>query len=378
MVGGGIEKVKCTAQEIIKQFEKWSPKHLAYEWDNVGLQVGSLNKPVQKVMVTLDVLDSVVDEAIEKDVDLIIAHHPLLFIKLKQINLDTPKGRIVQKLIKHDITVYAAHTNLDVANGGVNDVMADLLNVTQCKPLIESGEDDLVKLTVFVPEDHADHLRSSISEAGAGYIGNYSHCTYQLSGQGTFKPESGADPYIGEQGKIEFVDEKRVETIVPQSKLADVLRAMEEAHPYEEVAYDLYPLLNQGESIGVGRVGNLADSTTLRDLVGKVKEKFDVSHARVSGDLDKKIKRIALLGGSGEKYIHAAKRSGAEVFITGDMTFHMTQDAMEMGLAVIDPGHHVEKVVCPKVKEYLDDKCNQDGQLEVIISEVDTEPFKIL
>ncbi|MYL47936.1 Nif3-like dinuclear metal center hexameric protein [Halobacillus litoralis] len=367
-----------TAQDIIREFEKWSPKGLAFEWDNVGLQVGTLNKPVKNIMVTLDVLENVVDEAIEKKVDLIIAHHPLLFVKLNQINLDTPKGRIVQKLIKHDITVYAAHTNLDIATGGVNDVMAELIGVTNSRPLIETGSDSLVKLTVFVPENHADDLRNAISEAGAGHIGHYSHCTYQLSGQGTFKPEEGTNPYLGEQGKLEIVDEKRIETIVPKSRLSGVLKAMEESHPYEEVAYDVYPLLNKGEPMGAGRVGELDDPMTLRELVELIKKQYNVPHVRVSGKMDEKVKKVALLGGSGEKYIHKAKRSGADVYITGDMTFHMTQDAMEMGLSIIDPGHHVEKVVCPKVKKYLEEKCNKQGDLNIYVSEADTEPFSVV
>ncbi|RWZ60055.1 Nif3-like dinuclear metal center hexameric protein [Halobacillus fulvus] len=363
-----------TGQEIIKKFEGWSPKAFAYDWDNVGLQVGSLNKPVHKVMVTLDVLERTVDEAIQKDVDLIIAHHPVLFIKLKEINLDTPKGRVIQKLIKHDITVYAAHTNLDVAKGGVNDAMADLLNLQNTRPLIPQRTDDLIKLAVFVPETHADSLRDAISQAGAGYIGNYSHCTYQVSGQGTFKPEEGTDPYLGEKGKLEFVDEKRVETIVPKSKLDQVLKAMKDHHPYEEVAYDLYPLLNDGKVLGVGRVGDLIEPESLEDLCETVKEKYDVPMVRYTGDASKTVKRVALLGGSGEDYIHAAKQSGADVYITGDMTFHIAQDAEEMGLAVIDPGHHVEKVVLPRVKEFLEEYWDNDN-LNVIISEANTEPF---
>lgn len=367
-----------TAQDVIQVFEKWSPKSLAFDWDNVGLQVGTLNKPVRNIMVTLDVLENVVDEAIEKEIDLIIAHHPLLFVKLNQINFDSPKGRIIRKLIKHDITVYAAHTNLDIAQGGVNDVMAELIGVTDGRPLIETENDALVKLTIFVPDDQADQVRNAISEAGAGHIGHYSHCTYQLSGQGTFKPEDGTDPYIGEHGKLEIVNEKRVETIVPKTRLAGVLKAMEEAHPYEEVAYDVYPLLNEGEAMGAGRVGKLKNPVLLSDLVDRVKKEYGVPSVRVSGKLDKTITTVALLGGSGEKYIHAAKRSGADVYITGDMTFHMTQDAMEMGLSVIDPGHHVEKVVCPKVKQYLEENCNEVGDLNIIISEADTEPFSIL
>ncbi|KHE70417.1 Nif3-like dinuclear metal center hexameric protein [Halobacillus sp. BBL2006] len=369
---------KKTAQEIIRQFEKWSPKHLAFEWDNVGLQVGTLNKPVRNVMVTLDVLENVVDEAIEKNVDLIIAHHPLLFVKLSEINFDTPKGRVIRKLIQHDITVYAAHTNLDVAQGGVNDVMAEALDLVDVKPLLSSHQDELVKLTVFVPEDHANSVRNAISEAGAGHIGNYSHCTYQISGEGTFQPLDGTDPYIGSIGKLEIVKEKRIETIVPKSKLTAVLKAMEHAHPYEEVAYDLYPLLNEGETLGAGRIGRLHEAVTLKELCQVVKEKYQVPSLRFVGDEFKKVSQVALLGGSGEKYIHQAKRMGADVYITGDLSFHLAQDAKEMGLDLIDPGHHVEKIVCPKVKKYLEDTCNQDKDLNILISEADTELFNFI
>ncbi|MYL19798.1 Nif3-like dinuclear metal center hexameric protein [Halobacillus litoralis] len=368
---------KVTAGQIIKTFEKWAPKSFAYDWDNVGLQVGSLNKPVENVMVTLDVVESVVDEAVEKKVDLIIAHHPLLFVKLHQINVDTPKGRVVQKLIKHDITVYAAHTNLDVAEGGVNDVMADLLEVKDRRPLIPTETEKLVKLAVFVPDSHLEVVRDAVSGAGAGFIGDYSHCTYQVSGEGTFKPQEGTNPFIGEQGRLEQVREKRLETIVPQEKLSEVLQAMANAHPYEEAAYDLYPLLNEGRTFGIGRVGQLEEPVSLKDFADKVKERFHVSHVRVAGNMEKTIKTVALLGGSGEKYIHKAKRSGADVYVTGDMTFHMTQDAVEMGLNVIDPGHHVEKVVCAKVQQYLEEHCNENGALKVLLSEVDTEPFAI-
>ncbi|UOQ93760.1 Nif3-like dinuclear metal center hexameric protein [Halobacillus shinanisalinarum] len=364
------------ASLIIKQFEEMSPKHYAFDWDNVGLQVGTLNKPVAKVMITLDVLENVVDEAIEKSVDLIIAHHPLLFTSLKQIDLETPKGRIIKKLIQYDIAVYAAHTNLDVAVGGVNDVMAELLHIQNVEPLIETEKDELIKLVVFVPEDYSEGLRNALSEAGAGHIGAYSHCTFQSAGQGTFKPLDGTNPFIGKQGAIERVDEHRVETIVPKTKLAKTLKAMKKAHPYEEVAYDLYPLVNEGESIGVGRVGRLSKEITLRELCEVVKEQYDVPALRYVGDPDQTIQTVALLGGSGEKYIHAAKEKEADVYITGDLTFHLAQDAEQMGLAVIDPGHHVEKVITSKLQRRLQKKCGTD--VDFIVSNSQTEPFRFM
>ncbi|WP_163526383.1 Nif3-like dinuclear metal center hexameric protein [Halobacillus ihumii] len=369
-------KNQIQAKDVVQQLEQISPKHYAFDWDNVGLQVGSLHKPVSNVMVTLDVVESVVDEAVEKNVDLIIAHHPLLFVSLKQINTDTPKGRVISKLIQHGIAVYAAHTNLDVAAGGVNDVMADLLGLKNLVPMIETGQDELVKLAVFVPKDFADPLRNAISEAGAGHIGAYSHCTFQSAGQGTFMPLDGTDPFIGQRGELEKVDEYRLETIFPKSKLSSVLGAMNHAHPYEEAAYDLYPVLNVGEKRGVGRVGKLSNEITLEDLCNRVKRQYDVPALRYVGAPDRLVKTVAILGGSGEKYIHDAKKAGADVYITGDLSFHLAQDAEQMGLALIDPGHHVEKVVAPRLQQLLQEQCG--SQVTFVVSRSLTEPFRFM
>src|SRR5690625_3466285 len=218
---GGTSNMKgqLNNSAIFQALEKWAPKHLAYEWDNVGLQIGSYNRPVKNVMITLDVLESVVDEAIEKNIDLIIAHHPLLFKPVNEINYDTPIGRIIYKLIKNEITVYATHTNLDIAPGGVNDMLCDQLNIEKRDYIVHKETDKLYKLVVFVPIKYADDVRNAISEAGAGYIGNYSHCTFQTIGKGTFKPREGTNPFIGESDKLEFVDEIKIETIVQESIL---------------------------------------------------------------------------------------------------------------------------------------------------------------
>ncbi|QSS98984.1 Nif3-like dinuclear metal center hexameric protein [Pontibacillus sp. ALD_SL1] len=369
----------ATGQDIIKWFEEWSPKQLAFEGDPVGLHVGTLNKKVNKVMVTLDVLESVVDEAIENNVDLIIAHHPLLFKPLKQVSPDNEKGRIVQKLIKHDITVYAAHTNLDVAWGGVNDAMCEALGVNVKDVLIETQRERLYKVVVFVPQTHEDKVREALGNAGAGHIGNYSHCTFQTPGIGAFKPEEGTDPYIGTQGEIEKVDEVRMETIVPQSVLKTVLKAMEEAHPYEEVAYDVYPLELQGEKKGLGRMAELDEPMTLESFAERVKDVFDVPALRLVGDKKKTVKNVAVLGGDGNKYISAAKRKGADVFVTGDLYFHVAHDALGMGLNVIDPGHHVEKVMKKAVHDFLKGKFEQKQiSTDIMISEAHTEPFQFM
>ncbi|RKQ37809.1 Nif3-like dinuclear metal center hexameric protein [Oceanobacillus halophilus] len=370
-------KNSCTNSDIFKMMERWAPKSLAYDWDNVGLQVGSYNNKVKKIMVTLDVLESVVDEAIQKKVDLIIAHHPLLFKPMKEVNFDTPKGKVIRKLIENQITVYAAHTNLDIAAGGVNDMICRSLGINESNILIESSSLKLYKLAVYVPKTHVETVRNGLSESGAGHIGNYSHCTFQTEGQGTFKPLEGTEPFIGEKGKLEYVAEQRIETIVPENRLELVIKAMLAAHPYEEPAYDIYPLINSGEKFGLGRVGILQEKMKLEDFCEHVKNAFDMESVRVTGDLNKKVSRVAILGGSGEKYIHQAKHKGADVYITGDMSFHMAQDAWQMGLAVIDAGHYIEKVMKEATATYLKDTLEEES-LDIIVSDTNTDPFQFI
>ncbi|SFA70621.1 dinuclear metal center protein, YbgI/SA1388 family [Lentibacillus halodurans] len=363
--------------DVFKAMEIWAPKHLAYDWDNVGLQLGSFHKPVEKVMVSLDVLESTVEEAIDNNVDLIIAHHPLLFKSIKQLNVDTAKGRIIQKLLQHDISVYASHTNLDAANGGVNDMLCDLLGIQKREIMDNNYTEKLVKIAVFVPHKHANDVRDAMSKQGAGHIGDYSHCTFQSPGQGTFKPLDGTNPYMGTQGEVAFVDEVKIETIIPAAKQMPVLDAIIDAHPYEEVAYDIYPVENSGVTYGIGRVGTLAEKITLEELCDRVKTAFAVQNARVTGDLAKEVKQVAVLGGSGEKYISRAKQMGADVYITGDMTFHAAQDAQAMGLSVIDPGHHVEKVMKEYTKTYLESHFT-GKEIKVIVSKANTDPFQFI
>lgn len=370
-----LMKQQIMMNDVFKIIEDLAPKSLAYEWDNVGLQIGSTNKPVKKIMITLDVLERVVDEAIEKDVNLIIAHHPLLFKPLKQVNYDSPSGRILQKLIKYDITVYAAHTNLDVASGGVNDTLCSVLDLQSRRVLLDEKAKKLLKLAIYVPNTHEEQVREAISEAGAGHIGEYSHCTFKTQGQGTFKPLDGTNPFIGTKGKLEYVDEVKLETIVPEGILSAVLKEMEKAHPYEEVAYDIFPLENEGDRIGIGRIGELDRTMTLEEFCKMIKVKLEVSQLRVTGDLSKPVKTVAVLGGSGEKYIHQAKKKGADVYITGDMTFHTAQDAWQMGLAVIDPGHYMEKVMKQSVKAYLEEKLHD---VNIILSNTNTDPFQFI
>ncbi|WP_322972500.1 Nif3-like dinuclear metal center hexameric protein [Pseudalkalibacillus salsuginis] len=374
-----MSKKHAHAQEIIQRMEQLAPKWLAMEGDPIGLQVGSLKKRVKKVMVTLDVIEPVIDEAIREEVDLIISHHPLIYMPLRKINPDTSHGRTIQKLLKHDITLYAAHTNLDVAEGGVNDLLAHIIGIGDTEVLVETAEDQLKKLIVFVPGTHAEAVRDALGNAGSGFIGNYSHCTFNTPGTGTFIPHEGTNPHIGEQGKIEFVDEIKVETIYPASIEKEVIAALRESHPYEEVAYDLLTLENPGKPLGVGRIGKLQGEMTVGDLAEQLKKTFKLGGVRVVGDLQKPVKKIAVSGGEGNDFIRKAKLKGADVFITGDIKYHYAHDAWMEGMAIIDPGHNIEKVMIDGVADILEGWLDEKNlETKVYRCKEKTDPFQFI
>lgn len=369
---------KANGYEIIQLFEQFSPKSLAMEGDKIGLQIGRLNKKVERVMIALDVLETVIDEAIEKNVQLIIAHHPFIYRPLQKITTDTIQGRMVEKLLKHDIAVYAAHTNLDIAMGGVNDLLAEAIGLETMEVLIPTYETPLKKIVVFVPAQNADEIRQVLGKAGAGFIGNYSHCSFSVGGSGRFLPGEQTNPYIGEPGELETVDEVRIETIVPEPLLKKVVTAMLKAHPYEEVAYDIYPVENKGELLGLGRIGTI-NEMTLGEFAQKLKIALKVDMVRVVGDVNSKVKKVAVLGGDGNKYFNHAKFKGADVYVTGDIYYHTAHDAMMLGLNMIDPGHNVEKVMKKGVAIKLGKFCSDSGyEVEIFPSEINTDPFQFI
>lgn len=366
-------------QTVIQYMEQLAPKHVAMENDKIGLQLGSLQKEITGVLVALDVNDAVVDEAISLGANLIVAHHAIIFRPLANLQSDTPMGKVYEKLIKNDIAVYISHTNLDVTDGGMNDWMAEVLDVQDVSPLEDIHTDKLYKLVVFVPKDHHQRVLDAVLNAGAGWIGNYSHCSFNIEGYGTFVPREGTDPYLGTQGKMEKVEEVRIETIVPQSSRNKVIQAMLKSHPYEEVAYDLYGMDLKGRTLGLGRVGKLTEPVSLESFVQRVKEKFDVPAVRVVGDLNTQIKKVAVVGGSGGRYWKHAIFRGADVLVTGDVDYHTAQDALMAGMTIIDPGHNAEKIMKPRVASWLTEKLQEDRyETKVHASSIDTEPFSFL
>lgn len=370
-----LAKVGYIAQLI----ESLAPRRLAEEWDNVGLQVGDSSREVARVLVTLDLTDKVLDEAISTDCRLVVAHHPLIYKPLKHLRPDTPQGRRLVRLIREDIALYVAHTNYDMAKGGTADVLAAALNLQDAEILAPSGEEKYLKLVVFVPRGHEDRVRDALAEAGAGWIGNYSHCTFQTGGTGTFMAREGANPFLGQIGELEKAEEFRLETILPESISRRVVQAMIEAHPYEEVAYDLYPLANSGRTYGAARLGSLPEARTLADLAGVVKTVLEVPWVRVAGDPAKKVVKVAVVPGSAGSFIGKAAFAGADVLVGGDLDYHDVREALDAGMAVIDPGHYASEVLAlPSLVLYLEGKLRDGGYgTTVSLSANGSDPFSV-
>ena len=370
---------ETNGQHIISLFEQWAPKSLAVEGDPVGLQIGTLNKTVSKVLVTLDVNLDTVEEAIINGCELIIAHHPPIYLGLKNMRTDLPQGILIEKLIKNNIAVYAAHTNLDIATGGVNDLLATALQLENIEILEQTNSEQLMKLAVFTPIESTEAVRTALSVAGAGQIGDYESCSFTTNGEGRFKPTDLANPYIGQVNKLAIVKEDKIEVVFPISIKNKVLKALLTNHPYEEPAYDLILLESAINAKGLGRIGMLPEKKPLSEYAQIVKQQLNVPFVRVVGDLTKEVQKVAVLGGDGNKYIQTAKRAGADVFITGDLYFHVAQDAEAIGLTVIDPGHHVEQIMKSGVAEYMTEVCVQNKLLvEFIPSKISTEPFQLI
>jgi dinuclear metal center YbgI/SA1388 family protein len=369
--------VKC--QTIANMIEELAPKKLAESWDNVGLLIGDGSTKVNKILVCLDATEWVIDEAIEQEVDMIVCHHPIIFGSLKRITADTVLGKKIIKLISKGISVYSAHTNYDIAKSGLNDLFAELLGFKSFSLIAPSYTEKLYKLLVYIPKGHEDKIFNALIGAGAGQIGNYSSCTYRTEGIGTFKPETGTHPFIGTEGQLELVNETKLGTIVPQSLLNKTIKALIKAHPYEEPAYDIMLLENEGKSLGIGRVGELEHTTTLAVYAESVKVALGIDKVRIAGDPNKVIKKVAMLNGTGNKFISAARFAGADVLVTGDMQYHEMVDAVEAGMCIIDAGHFAtEKIMIPAMASYLRSKCVANSYNVEVIESKNNEDISVI
>jgi len=349
------------AHAIIGALGKLAPAHLAEEWDNVGLLVGNPDQAISGILVSLDVSPAAVALAASNGLNLIIAHHPLIMRGITNVRTDLPSGRLLESLLKLDIAVYAIHTNLDITIGGVNDALAEKLGLTDIGPLSVSKGEKLVKLAVFVPETHVEVVRNAITSAGAGHIGNYSHCTFQTAGTGTFLPLAGSNPFLGRQGCLERVSEMRLEAVMPEAISRKVIEAMKKVHPYEEVAFDVFPLANRTQETGLGRVGRLKEPLPLTEFAQVVKAALNVASLKIAGGMERLVQKAAVCGGSGAALWPKAVWAGADVLVTGDVRYHDALDASAAGIALIDAGHFAtERPVLERLADFLRDKAAEE------------------
>lgn len=370
----------AVGNDIESFIEEFAPLEWALDGDPSGIQWGDLKRETKVVLIALDFSEEVLEEALQLGASFVFTHHPYLFHPLRRIDLANRREALVARALKEGITLYAAHTNLDVAPKGVSQALGDLFELKEMKILCPTGREELEKLVVFVPQGYEDPVRSALAGAGAGFLGNYSHCTFQVAGTSTFLPEKGASPFIGRRGNLEKVAEYRLETVYPRRIRNSVLDALFTAHPYEEVAYDVYALKNEGQVWGLGRFGAFEKPLSLKELVKRCRELFGPVPLKVSGDPEKTVARAAVLGGSGSEYISYALRSGVDVFISGDIKYHDAQEAALSGLAVIDAGHEVtERPVLPVIGEFLSKKMAEAGLgTKVVVSRKESSPWQLL
>ncbi len=325
-------------QEITAFLETVAPLMLQENYDNAGLLTGNPGWECTGILTTLDATEEVVKEAIEKKCNLIVAHHPIIFAGLKKITGKNYVEKTIITAIKNDIAIYAVHTNLDNVLHGVNAALADKLGLIN-RNVLQARYGTLKKLFTFVPVDHAEKVRSAIFAAGGGNISNYSECSFNTTGQGTFKPGEGTNPFTGKVGERHTEEEVKMEMIFPGWRQPDIISAMIAAHPYEEVAYDIVALDNTNQQAGSGLTGELPETTTETEFLKLLKEKFNLSVIRHTPLLNKPVKKIALCGGAGSFLFGAAAATGADFYVTGDIKYHEFFDANSR-LVVADIGHY--------------------------------------
>lgn len=340
--------------EIIKYLEEWAPPEVAYKNDNVGLQVGSKDVKIKNILIALDLNNKVLDLAIKKNCNFIFTHHPFIFTPFKRLDFQRDKkAKIIQQLIKHDITLYSAHTNLDFTKDGVSFELAKKIKLTKVNFLTNEKKNQY-KLVVFVPLDEVDDISEAIFNAGGGVIGEYSKCSAQMIGEGTFQGSDSTNPSIGKKGHYERVVEVRLEVLVNSWKLNSVINEMLKVHPYEEPAYDIYPLNNQNIGYGVGAIGYLNQSMSEKEFLAHIKKNLNADSLRFAHGKHTKINKVAVCGGSGSDLLNDAISIGADAFITADVKYHTFQEA-EKNILLVDAGHYeTEVVILDLVKKRLD------------------------
>jgi dinuclear metal center YbgI/SA1388 family protein len=357
---------------IIKALEELAPPVYQESYDNAGLIAGNPEDEIRSALLAVDITEEVLEEAISGSINLVISHHPVIFSPLKRITGKTRAERILLKAVRGNVALYCAHTNLDNMYAGVNLSLAGKLGIKDPRILAPvSGE--LRKLVTFVPLDHADAVRTALFSGGAGHIGKYDQCSYNLEGTGSFRGLETTHPFVGEKGKLHFEKEARIETVYPKALESGVIASLLAAHPYEEVAYDIYPLDNEYPMLGAGMIGTLDRALSITDFLARVKEKLGCPAMRYSGPAGGDIKTVACCGGSGSFLISRAIAAGADAFVTADIKYHQFLDS-ETDILLVDAGHfETEQTTKEIFYEFLTKKF---PTFAIRFSNINTNPIK--
>ncbi|OMC48614.1 Nif3-like dinuclear metal center hexameric protein [Mycobacterium sp. IS-1264] len=364
--------------DVIEVLDEAYPPRLAQPWDSVGLVCGDPDDALDSVTVAVDATREVVDEV--PDGGLLLAHHPLLLRGVDTVAASTPKGALVHRLIRSGRSLFTAHTNADSASPGVSDALADSLGLTveaALEPLPMTG--DLDKWVIYVPRENADAVRAAVFDAGAGHIGDYSHCSWSVSGIGQFLPHEGATPAVGSVGTVERVEEDRFEVVAPARARAAVLAAMRAAHPYEEPAFDIFALVPPPSDAGLGRIGTLPRPEPLRAFVSRVAAALPSTSwgVRAAGDPDTAVRRVAVCGGAGDSLLATAADAGVQAYVTADLRHHPADEHRRASdVALIDVAHWASEFPwCEQAADLL--RCRFGAELPVRVSTLRTDPWNL-
>ncbi|MFY0605398.1 MAG: Nif3-like dinuclear metal center hexameric protein [Cyclobacteriaceae bacterium] len=361
-------------KDITDHLEAIAPLHHQESYDNSGLLVGSNMSAITGILITLDVTEAVIDEAIEHGINLIVAHHPLIFSGIKKLNSKHWVDRCIVKAIKNDICIYAIHTNLDNVINGVNMKICERLGLINTR-ILSPKHNTLLKLVTFIPKADKEKVQNALFEAGAGVIGNYSECSFEMEGRGNFKPNGDANPTIGKLNTREIVEEVRLEVMLPTDRQHAVIGALKLAHPYEKVAYYLSNLENQNQEIGAGMIGELSSPVPTKDFLKSLKSLMSTHCVRHTSVEKKMVSKIAVCGGSGSFLLKAAIQQQADIFITGDFKYHEFFEA-DNKIVIADIGHYESEQF---TKDLLYDILSKKfANIALRLSEVETNPIKYL
>lgn len=363
-------------REITKAFEKRVPLTLQEAWDHCGLQLGDPSQEVKKILFAYDVCREVVAHAIRGQFDMIVCHHPYRMKAAVNMNLSSYEGTLIRDCVKHDIAIYCSHTNHDSSFESLNRYYLEKLGVSKVKPL-ESQHEGIFKLVVFVPVEHTKMVSDALFEAGAGSIGAYSECSFRSQGTGSFKGDQSTHPSYGEKGKRHELTEDRLEMVVDQAHLNDVIRVLLRVHPYEEVAYDVLKLENKKSELGLGAVGDLSKAVNKNELIALVKTLFKLKTVRFVSGGQRSFKRIAICTGSGMSLYKKAKQAGADVFLTGDIKYHQAIEARRDDVSLIDLGHFYSEIHAVRSLEKIFKKDMGKHVKTEVYSKL-RDPFEIL